>query len=218
MIIHILTITYVVRSGSKSTKNTCLLLGIPNSGKTALFFRLKDDQVKSTHTSMKENEATFALNGKELNLVDVPGHPRVRVRYQHYIPVTGCIVFLVDTIDVSSNVNLIGEFLFDLLTNANIVKRRIPILIACNKTDVSVHNKDYVKKQLEVELNKIRSTRTSQMTMQQEVDSNVVDLVEDVQREFTFDEDSVRTDVQFVDCSVTKKPLTSIVDFIGSNI
>jgi signal recognition particle receptor subunit beta len=212
-----------------SPGNTCLILGPVNSGKTALFFKLQDksSDLKQTHTSMKENEAKIVISGegsqkdRAVHLVDIPGHERVRSRYQHYLPVTSCIIFMIDTIDFSSNVTQVGEYIFDLLTNSHVVKRKIPILVVCNKSDISVHNKEFVKKELAAELNKIRATRTSQMHMAGQTDdlsnNTTVDLVEDVQRAFSFEPESLRTRVEFVDFSLkNNKDLSKIENFIAS--
>ena len=212
---------------SSSRGTTCLLLGLPNSGKTALFFRLKDGELKPTHTSIHENDATFELAGEDrrqqVHIIDVPGHSRVRVRFNHYLPITGTIVFMIDTIDFSTNVNQVGEYLYDLLTNGQIVRRQIPILIACNKSDISVQNKDFVKKKLALELNKLRETRSSAVQQHNESgsssDDSQVDLVEDVKREFSFDDEQcLRTNITFTDLSVAQgSNVETVREFILSN-
>lgn len=46
-----------------------------------------------------------------------------------------------------------ARYLYDVLTKAIIVKRRIPILILCNKADkVTAHSKEFIRKQLEKEM------------------------------------------------------------------
>ena len=45
------------------------------------------------------------------------------------------------------------RYLYDILTKATVVKKRIPVLIFCNKTDkVTAHSKEFIKKQLEKEV------------------------------------------------------------------
>lgn len=41
----------------------------------------------------------------------------------------------------------------DILTNTTVVKRKIPVLIVCNKTDkVTAHTKEFIQKLLEREM------------------------------------------------------------------
>ena len=45
------------------------------------------------------------------------------------------------------------RYLYDILTKASVVKKRVPVLIFCNKTDkVTAHSKEFIKKQLEEEM------------------------------------------------------------------
>jgi len=42
------------------------------------------------------------------------------------------------------------------------VKKKVPVLIFCNKTDkVTAHSKEFIKKQLEKEINKLRESRNA---------------------------------------------------------
>jgi signal recognition particle receptor subunit beta len=45
------------------------------------------------------------------------------------------------------------RYLYDILTKVTVVKKRVPVLIFCNKTDkVTAHSKEFIKKQLEKEM------------------------------------------------------------------
>lgn len=45
------------------------------------------------------------------------------------------------------------RYLYDILTKASVVKKKIPVLILCNKTDkVTAHTKEFIKKQMEKEV------------------------------------------------------------------
>ena len=45
------------------------------------------------------------------------------------------------------------RYLYDILTKSSVVKKKIPVLILCNKTDkVTAHTKEFIKKQLEKEM------------------------------------------------------------------
>lgn len=45
------------------------------------------------------------------------------------------------------------RYLYDILTKSSVVKKKIPVLILCNKTDkVTAHTKEFIRKQLEKEM------------------------------------------------------------------
>jgi signal recognition particle receptor subunit beta len=45
------------------------------------------------------------------------------------------------------------RYLYDILTKAAIVRKRVSVLIFCNKTDkVTAHSKEFIRKQLEKEM------------------------------------------------------------------
>lgn len=47
----------------------------------------------------------------------------------------------------------LDRYLYDILTKTNVVNKKIPVLILCNKTDkVTAHSKEFIRKQLEKEM------------------------------------------------------------------
>lgn len=109
-------------------------------------------------TSMQENEGVFRIGARTVRLVDYPGHPRTRAHLQARLSVSAawtpaqsiaaskrrrevqesiesasCIVFVVDSTDFPSQTQEVAELLLDVLTNKAAARRRIPVLIACNK-------------------------------------------------------------------------------------
>jgi len=209
----------------KGKKDTLLLLGLPNSGKTALFYKLKDGKVLQTFTSMRENDATFnpviSKDGQKsrskLHVVDAPGHERLRLRALHFLPITAAIVFLVDSVDIEDNARHNAEYLYDLLTTATIVENNIPILIACNKLDLALYKKASIKKKLETEINKIRKTRSSQPDVEGEEDTRkTVDLTDNEDEVFDFGK--ARTEVIFGECTITESKIDDIISFAAENL
>ncbi|CAN0923970.1 Signal recognition particle receptor subunit beta, partial [Linum grandiflorum] len=151
--------------------NTIVLSGLSGSGKTVLFYQLRDG---SSHqgavTSMEPNEGTFSLHseaGKELkvrpvHVVDVPGHPRLWPKLDEFLPKAAGIVFVVDALEFLPNVHAVSEYLYDILTKASVVSKKVPVLICCNKTEkVTAHSKEFIFKQLEKEIDKLRQSRSS---------------------------------------------------------
>ncbi|CAL9223518.1 unnamed protein product [Arabidopsis halleri] len=160
-----------IRLFRRTKSNTVLLCGLSGSGKTMLFFQLRDG---SSHqgavTSMEPNESTFVLHNentrkgkvKPVHLVDVPGHSRLRSKLEEYLPRAAAVVFVVDALEFLPNIRAASEYLYDILTDASIVKNKIPVLLCCNKTDkVTAHTKEFIRKQMEKEIEKLRVSRSA---------------------------------------------------------
>ncbi|MQM21613.1 hypothetical protein Taro_054654, partial [Colocasia esculenta] len=125
---------------------------------------------QGTVTSMEPNDDCFILHSetekrnkiKPVRVVDAPGHPRLRDKLDIFLPQAAAIVFVVDAVDFLPNCRAAAEYLYDILTKASVVKRKIPILILCNKTDkVTAHTKEFIRKQLEKEIHQILLLVTS---------------------------------------------------------
>jgi len=145
------------------------LVGLNGAGKTALFYQLKDG---TTHqgavTSMEPNEGTFVLHSettkkgsiKPVHIVDVPGHPKLRPQLEELLPKACGLVFLIDALDFMPHKEAAAEYLYDILTNKEVVRRKVPLLLTCNKMDkVTAHSSNFIRGQLEKELNKLRKSR-----------------------------------------------------------
>ncbi|PON44851.1 Small GTP-binding domain containing protein [Parasponia andersonii] len=161
----------LVRLLKRTKSNTIVLSGLGGSGKTVLFYQLRDGSShQGTVTSMEPNEGTFVLhsekakNGKPkpVHVVDVPGHSRLRPKLDEFLPQAAGIVFVVDALEFLPNCRAASEYLYEVLTKASVVKKKIPVLIVCNKTDkVTAHTKEFIRKQMEKEIDKLRASRTA---------------------------------------------------------
>mmetsp|Transcript_20990 Transcript_20990/g.45978 ORF Transcript_20990/g.45978 Transcript_20990/m.45978 type:complete len:258 (-) Transcript_20990:675-1448(-) len=167
--ILLLTLSRLLR-GSKSTARKISLVGACGSGKTVLFYNLVGAQVpEGTVSSMVENQGTITiLNDKgqtagSATAVDIPGHERLRVKRDQHLQETKAIVFLIDSVEITPHKVEAAEELFEVLTHPSVAKRRVPILLACNKMDLETqaHSVDFIKRTLEKQLDAMRKTRTS---------------------------------------------------------
>ncbi|WOK97627.1 signal recognition particle receptor subunit beta [Canna indica] len=155
----------------RSKSNTIVLAGLTGSGKTVLYYQLRDGSPhQGTVTSMEPNDDTFVLHSElekkgklnPVHSVDVPGHSRLRPKLDEFLPHAAGVIFVVDSLDFLPNCRAAAEYLYDILTKAIVVKRRIPILILCNKADkVTAHSKEFIRKQLEKEIDKLRTSRSA---------------------------------------------------------
>ncbi|XP_074284363.1 uncharacterized protein LOC141608959 isoform X2 [Silene latifolia] len=161
-------VSLILRLFKRKKSNTFVLAGLTGSGKTVLFYQLRDGSShQGTVTSMDPNEGTFVLHSesakkvKPVHLVDVPGHARLRPKLDEYLTQAAGLVFVVDALEFLPNCRAAAEYLYDILTKASIVKRKIPVQIVCNKTEkVTAHSSEFIRKQLEKEIDKLRASRT----------------------------------------------------------
>ncbi|KAI3963082.1 hypothetical protein MKX01_004138 [Papaver californicum] len=162
---------FLVGLFQRSKSDTIVLAGLSGSGKTVLFYQLRDGSPHQvTVTSMDPNEGNFMLHSetsrkgkiKPVHVVDVPGHFRLRPKLDEYLPQTAGLIFLVDALDFLPNCRATAGYLYEILTKAVVVKKKVPVLIICNKTDkVNAHSKEFIRKQLEKEIDKLRASRTA---------------------------------------------------------
>ncbi|KAM2363345.1 hypothetical protein ACFX1X_002415 [Malus domestica] len=161
----------LVRLFKRPKANTILLSGLSGSGKTVLFYQLRDGSShQGTVTSMEPNDGYFVLHSEKskggkanpVHLIDVPGHSRLRAQLEDFLPQAAGIVFVVDALEFLPNCRAASEYLYDILTKATVVRKKIPVLILCNKTDkVTAHSKEFIRKQLEKEIEKLRVSRSA---------------------------------------------------------
>ncbi|WMV21387.1 hypothetical protein MTR67_014772 [Solanum verrucosum] len=175
-----------VRLFKRTTSNTIVLTGLSGGGKTFLFYQLRDGSAhQGTMTSMEPNEGSFILHSEEdkgkmdliiadgpsvfslkgklkpVHVVDVPGHSRLRPKLDEFLPQAAGVVFVVDSVEFLPNCRPASEYLYEILTKASVVKKKVPVLLLCNKVDkVTAHTAEFIRKQLEKEIDKLRTSRT----------------------------------------------------------
>ncbi|KAI7993590.1 Signal recognition particle receptor subunit beta [Camellia lanceoleosa] len=94
---------------------------------------------------------------KHVHIVDVPGHSHHRPKLDEFLPQAAGIVFAVDALEFLPNCRAASKYLYDILTRASVVRKKIPILILCNKVDkVIAHTKEFIQKQLEKEMYELK--------------------------------------------------------------
>ncbi|XP_027346237.1 signal recognition particle receptor subunit beta-like [Abrus precatorius] len=162
---------FTIRLLKRVKSNTIVLTGLSGAGKTVLFYQLRDGSIhEGTVTSMEPNDDAFILHSettqkrkiKPVRVVDVPGHSRLRPKLDEYLPQAAGIVFVVDAQDFLQNCRAASEYLYDLLTKGSVVRKKIPLLILCNKTDkVTAHSKEFICRQMGKEIDKLRASRSA---------------------------------------------------------
>lgn len=131
---HDLVIT-LVRGKTKSRGNALLLVGPPDSGKTAILStvssphasllklnisdgskdQLAYDRTLPSHTSLQTNSAQMTLSSTQtLRVIDVPGHPRIRDQFREHLKDAKAVAFVVDCSTISRNGSAVAEYVFSI--------------------------------------------------------------------------------------------------------
>eukprot|EP00457_Paulinella_chromatophora_P013798 gb/GEZN01014142.1/.p1 GENE.gb/GEZN01014142.1/~~gb/GEZN01014142.1/.p1 ORF type:complete len:237 (+),score=42.02 gb/GEZN01014142.1/:2-712(+) len=125
----------------KKKGDVILLTGLVGSGKTALFSALQPSGTfRKTYMSMKVNEKKFVpprLTHPEANKwtwVDFPGHGSLCSGLPVYLARARAVIYVLDA-STKSELNNSALQLAELFTGV-LGQRGIPILVACNKTDL----------------------------------------------------------------------------------
>ncbi|KAF9227499.1 hypothetical protein BS17DRAFT_773882 [Gyrodon lividus] len=128
------------RRKSKSRGNALLLLGPPDSGKTAIMSNLAYNQTLPSHTSLQTNSTQVVLSpNKTLRVIDVPGHPRIRDQFREHLGDAKAIAFVVDSSTISRNASVVAEHLHHVLHEITSLPPTQPtpaLLILAHKMDL----------------------------------------------------------------------------------
>jgi ADP-ribosylation factor 1/2 len=76
-----------------------LMIGLDNSGKTTILYKLKLGVVKSTLPTVGFNVETVNVKGIELTVWDLGGQDKIRPLWEHYYHNAEGIIFVVDSND-----------------------------------------------------------------------------------------------------------------------
>ncbi|CAG5116499.1 unnamed protein product [Candidula unifasciata] len=166
IVVGILTLVLViVRSRGKSKRHGVLLLGICDAGKTLIFSQLVHKAFKQTYTSIKINSGDYEVTEKKkkLRIIDLPGHERLRGQLlEEYKSLARGLVFVVDSGALQKEIKEVAEYLYTILSDRTVSSNTPPILILCNKQDLTLSKgAKVIRSQLEKEMNTLRVTRTA---------------------------------------------------------
>lgn len=199
-------------------KGTVLLIAGPSgAGKTCLWLRLKEGgKSKSTVASLQENDAVCEIpcgragQLSKIRVVDVPGHASFRHKLEHFAADSVGIVFLVDAVEITPHRTEASDILFELLTNAEVIRNAVPVLIACNKADLEAqaHSIDFIKRTLEKQIDTMRKTQAASIGTTAGKDSKLGK----VDKPFTFS--SVKNEVTFASISALLGSLDDVQGFV----
>ena len=202
-------------SSDKSRSNTVLMLGPCDSGKTVAFMQLKTQSFIETHTSMDVLEDSFPIqNGDSpVHIVAYPGHPRLQTGVDPYIEGATCIVFFLDAVKFVDGLKDATDMLYHLLMHPQARKSKIPVMIACNKSDSARSLRiPYIRNRLEKELEQVRKTQIS-LRSQDEDTTTEQEILGRENIAFTFEQDAP-THISWCECSGKENTLEQMISFI----
>lgn len=153
-------------AGGKVKRRGILFIGLSGSGKTYLLSKILTGREIETVTSLKENQGGYAAEKGALNLIDIPGQEAIRQKYfDQFKDSAKGIIFLIDSDTFSKDLKDVAEYLFNILTDSDVIKIAPSLLIACNKQDLlTSKSKKLIQEHLEKELNTVRKTRSAALS------------------------------------------------------
>jgi len=176
----------------KARGQKLLIIGQTGAGKTALFFRLRDCVPVDTVSSLKplsdiikikpqaEGSDSGAAGGDDgadddafgpVEVVDFPGHNRLRGKLAEQIGEARCIVYVVDS-EGKQKLKDAAEHLYELLTHPDVCELHTPILLALNKIDLpGARTEKFVMEELDREIEQMRVSRSACLEGQDQADS-----------------------------------------------
>jgi len=156
--------------GRKRLGREILICGACDSGKTTLLGQLVAGKPVETYTSMVENIQPWAsAGGPSLQLVDVPGHERIRTSIvERYGAGARGILFVVDSGTLTKQVRDVAEFLHCILSLPSVHGNSPPLMVLCNKQDQGLaKSSQLIQSALEKEMDKVRVSRSNQLDGQE---------------------------------------------------
>ena len=121
-------------------------------------------QIES-YTSMQENIGTLSLaeqRKKPVSVVDLPGHERLRYKCFDQHKSSGlAIIYVLDASTITKGIRDATEFLFRILSDPLVHRNRTPVLIVCNKQDLTLaKGAAVIERELAKEVGLIRVTHS----------------------------------------------------------
>ncbi len=160
----LLLLSYLLKRGKKG--RAVLICGPCEAGKSLFFTQLVHRTTAETFTSMQENVGILDLpeSGKKpVNVLDIPGHERIRYTFlDKHKNSAMAIVFLLDASTITKGIRDATEYLFRVLSDPEIHGNRVPVMIVCNKQDLTLAKGcSVIERELAKEVGLLRDTHAA---------------------------------------------------------
>ena len=184
--------------------------------------------------SRKTNQTPTPDDGDEksheefcIALTDIPGHYNFRSEITQKLKNAKAIVIILDSSD-KSKYGEAAEILYDVLSDIDIISERIPILVACNKQDLTGRpHAIKLEKDLTTEIEQIRKVRMATRKQvldlanrdaneEEDDERQEIGYLETLKGKFAFNQLSNK--VQFGDCCVKDGIIDEVLKFIACHV
>ncbi|KAI8795415.1 signal recognition particle receptor subunit beta [Biomphalaria glabrata] len=205
---------FIIRRSGRSKRQGILLLGICEAGKTLIYLQLLYKDFMTTYTSIDVNSGEFSLNEtkKKVRIIDLPGNDRLRGQFlEEYKGTARGIVFVINSATLQREIKEVAEFLYTILSDRVISSNSPPVLILCNKQDLtSSKSAALIRSQLEKEMTTLRITRSAALKGVGDTANNNAFLGK---RDKDFDFSDLKPiKVEFAECSAQGKNKEDLPD------
>ena len=210
-VVLIATVVLLLQSLRRRKKGKVVcLIGLSNSGKTLLFYRILHHNYVRTQNSMKENKSEYQVSkqhGQYVQLVDIPGDERLRARlFKQHRSSLLAVIWVVDSVNFPKELQELAHLAVDLFTDPTIIKGKVPFLVACNKQDLMLaRGCDEIKQKLEDEISQVEISHAAKLGGHTDAKDAQLDLVKCTDGKFKFS--SLPNKIQFLHCSARGKGL-----------
>lgn len=122
-----------------------LMIGLDNSGKTTILYKLKLGTAENTVPTVGFNVETIKYKNILINAWDIGGQERLRALWRHYFSGTDILVFVIDSNDLDRLEKAKFE-MFKVLNDKEL--KNCDIVILANKQDLpdAIDPKDLIEK------------------------------------------------------------------------
>jgi signal recognition particle receptor subunit beta len=186
---------FIFNKNKKITKNSILIIGPSESGKTTFFYYLIENPNIKTIMSMQINELKDHqikfLNNKH-TIIDVPGTGYYKDFIMNKLNETKLLLLFINSTDKNSIVQS-SEYLYDIL-NSDKFNDEINIIICCNKQDENFpKSKKMIENELEKEIDNLKNIK-----QKNNLDDNVqIGTLFHMKSKFNF---KMFNNVEFIEC------------------
>eukprot|EP00613_Pedinella_sp_CCMP2098_P071614 CAMPEP_0171913926 /NCGR_PEP_ID=MMETSP0993-20121228/12176_1 /TAXON_ID=483369 /ORGANISM="non described non described, Strain CCMP2098" /LENGTH=286 /DNA_ID=CAMNT_0012548107 /DNA_START=28 /DNA_END=888 /DNA_ORIENTATION=- len=128
-------VSSIAAGTAKQKVDGVVLLGPSGGGKTVILHKLCSAKTVDTLPSMMPsyNQVVVGDSGSKIQVVDFPGHERLRASMLQHVKSAKGVVFVLDATSVRA-IKQAAHLLFHLLTS-NEYSSSTPLLVFCNKAD-----------------------------------------------------------------------------------
>ncbi|XP_040583836.1 signal recognition particle receptor subunit beta [Lepeophtheirus salmonis] len=188
----------------RSKVRNIILVGPTDTGKTTIFMKLLHGVTEETFTSLTCNKGSYTVkdNGIKIDVVDIPGHERIRKGFvDKFKGKSPAVAYVLDASTFESKLRDAGEFLCELLKDPILGKNNFAIV--CNKQDLSNSKGiSLIRRRLEEEINLLHEIHSRSLNKDEENASSTSSLViKSPGKDFTFS--NLKANVQFLEASAT---------------